>query len=278
MSMTAEKKPASKAASGRDVIVALKRRNPIWFYFAVAHVVVGAICLLLSFIDPRTLAGVSVWIKPFKFGVSISVYLATLAWFAPLMPPRYFSLKRGKVLTWMPILAGVFELGYIVFQASLGQASHFNLSSPFHIHMYQLMGVGAVLLVSASLWMGVTILRSHRLRDPYIFAVGISLVLAFVLGGGFGGYMSSQTSHWVGGLASDAHGLWLVNWVRDGGDLRVAHFFGLHAMQILPFGAWLIAHRTQRFTFSSIIAMICVFTVFTIFTFVQAIQGQAFIG
>lgn len=41
-------------------------------------------------------------------------------------------------------------------------------------------------------------------------------------------------SHWIGGTESDKNGLWLFGWSRDGGDLRVAHFYSLHAMQFIP--------------------------------------------
>ena len=101
--------------------------------------------------------------------------------------------------------------------------------------MYSLMGAGAVAMVSICLWMGVrdpAASRHHEIRTRWRSASGS--MLTFVLGGGFGGYLGGQTSHWVGGTQSDANGVWLMNWSRDGGDLRVAHFFGMHAMQVLP--------------------------------------------
>ena len=48
---------------------------------------------------------------------------------------------------------------------------------------------------------------------------------AFSVDGG-ATYLGGQTSHWVGGVETDANGIWFFNWVTDGGDLRVAHFFG----------------------------------------------------
>ena len=49
--------------------------------------------------------------------------------------------------------------------------------------------------------------------------------------------MSQQTSHWVGGEMSDAHGLTFFGWSTSGGDLRVAHFVGLHTAQFIPLAA-----------------------------------------
>ena len=42
-----------------------------------------------------------------------------------------------------------------------------------------------------------------------------------------------DTPH-VGGTAGDAGALPPFFWSRDGGDLRIPHFLGTHAMQALP--------------------------------------------
>lgn len=260
-----------------EIIRVIRSRHPAWFNIASGFVTLMVFCLIMMLIDERLINGVSVWLKPFKFALSITVFFATLVWFAPLMPKNYFSTWRGKLLTWMAIVCALFEIIYITYQGALGQASHFNISTPFHATMYSLMGVAAAVLVGSCLWMGSSILWKHRFKDPYILAVGLGLILTFLLGGGFGGYLGSQTSHWIGGTMTDANGLWLVQWSRDGGDLRVAHFFGMHAMQILPLLALPLAGRRNPLAFISVIVLACSFSVFTIFTFIQALRGIPFL-
>ncbi len=253
-------------------------RHPVWSRAALACLVLLAVCVVASFVDVRTLNGVSVWSKPFKFSLSLAVYFATLAWFAPLLPNGYLEGRSGKLLTWIPVACAAFEMTYIVVQASRGQASHFNLTTPFYTAMYSLMGAGALSLVAVCLSMGVIILRSRGTRDPYALAVGLGLIATFVFGGGFGGYLSSQMGHWVGGTQSDANGLWLVHWSRDGGDLRVAHFFGMHAMQVLPVvGASASRWLSRRGGVALVVAAAVVYALATTFTFVQAIEGIPFI-
>jgi hypothetical protein len=38
----------------------------------------------------------------------------------------------------------------------------------------------------------------------------------------------------------------VVGWSTVGGDLRAPHFFGLHALQLLPLAAWLLARYGTR--------------------------------
>jgi hypothetical protein len=64
--------------------------------------------------------------------------------------------------------------------------------------------------------------------------MGWGLVLAGLLGGAVGIAISIHGGPYVGGTASDAGNLAPFFWSRDGGDLRVVHFLGIHAMQALP--------------------------------------------
>ena len=74
----------------------------------------------------------------------------------------------------------------------------------------------------------------HRSQSLITEAAGLGLMLGMVLATAAGGYMSAQTSHWVGGELSDAHGLGFFSWSTTGGDLRVAQFVGMHVAQVLP--------------------------------------------
>ena len=260
-------------------LAVLQRRHLLWFQAVIGFAALTVICLLMLTIDERMLNGVSVWAKPLKFSVSLAVYFGTLAWFAPLMPSGYFATLGGRWLSWIPVVCAAFEIAYITLQAALGEASHFNVSTPFHATMYTLMGGGAVILVAICLWMGAVILRAHGIANTYALAAGLGLVLTFVLGGGFGAYLGNQAGHWVGGTLSDAGGLWLVNWSRDGGDLRVPHFFGMHAMQILPALAAMIPSGTGRVPANAIVlAIALLYAAFTSWTFHQAISGIPLAG
>ena len=193
-------------------------------------------------LDTRTLNGISVWIKPLKFQASLATQLFTVAWAMRFLPEARRNGAFVRVLSALLAGAALFEVGYISHQASLGEASHYNVGTAYTRFMYAMMGVGSLILIGTTGLVGSLILRHGDRRDPMALAAGLGLVFGGVLGGITGALLSIHRGHWVGGEASDIGGLLVFGWSRTGGDLRVAHFIGLHMMQALPITA-LIARR-----------------------------------
>ena len=194
------------------------------------------ICAVLTLIDHRLLNGVSVWDKPVKFFLSFVVQFATLSWALSLLPTRPRKSRSVKIAVAAMSVAAWFELAYMIFRASRGEASHFNDTTVLALAMYGAMGLGALTLTSTAFFVGFVAWK-HRSQSLITEAAGLGLMLGMVLATVAGGYMSSQTSHWVGGELSDAHGLGFFSWSTTGGDLRVAHFVGMHVAQVLPLAA-----------------------------------------
>ena len=87
--------------------------------------------------------------------------------------------------------------------------------------------------------------------------------------------MSSQLGHAVG-VPEGSAGLPVVNWSTEGGDLRVAHFLGLHGLQAIPLFALL--HERFRPASATIATFIfaLVYTAAFTGTFIQALYGRPF--
>lgn len=253
------------------------------FWVGWALLVASIVTLALTVLDNRQFQGVSVWLKPFKFQLSTGVYLLTLALFMVWLPKEALRTKKAGCVIWAAVISGLFEVAYITVQGSLGLASHYNLSSRFFANMYTLMGIGAVVLASASLVLGILIARSpaYELPAALKLAVALGLILTFIIGTGFGGYLSAQRAgHWVGGVLTDSGGLPLVKWSRTGGDLRVAHFFGIHAMHFIPAFAVVLslAGTTQARAVKAVWIFAALFIGFCTWTFIQALSGQPFLA
>ena len=261
----------------------LFRRHPLFAGGALCLLALMVPTLFAMALEQRTFLDINVWIKPFKFQVALALYLATLAWFAGWLPARVVASRWHRIFSAIIVLAIGAEVTWILGAAALGTASHFNDSSPVVAGLYTLMGVLAVTLTSASLVYGVVILRDRNSRlDPvFRLSVGIGLIATFVLTVVVAGYMSNNGSHFVGGAQSDAGGLAPMGWARDGGDLRVAHFFATHAMHFIPVvrirspAACSPAGRGRdRRSFASQDCSLALVG----YTFVEALSGRAFLA
>ncbi len=235
--------PAGKRGSLRLAARRLHAREPRLAAYGALLLGLLLPMALAWAIDERTVQGANVWIKPMKFALSIAVFAFTTGWFIGHLPA---SRRRGRavdLIVWVLIASGTFELAYITLQAGLGQASHYNVADPFHFAMYALMGIGATLLTATQPMLAWELYRHGDPGRPaaYRQAVIIGLVLTFVCGAGVGGLLSGMEPPRTG-----PH-LPLLGWGLQGGDLRPAHFLGIHAAQLLPLVGFLaVARRVAR--------------------------------
>lgn len=234
-------RPLAFPGSYRWIIAELFVRQATLALYGAVLLILSLVAVILQTIDPRLLeSGVSIWVKPAKFLSSVGIFALTAAWFFGYVRPerRRSLLMRFTVM--LLIFAGTIELVWISWQGAHGLESHFNTSTPFYARMYILMGIGAVLLVGTTLPLAWEIGRrpAEGLSTDFVAAVVIGFALTFLLGGILGGYLSSQHGHSVG---LEGGRTFLFGWNRSGGDLRIAHFLGIHAEQAIPIFAALTA-------------------------------------
>jgi hypothetical protein len=224
--------------------------SPLLFWSSGLMAVGMAICFALPFFDTRLIAGVNVWEKPAKFFLSLIVQAITLAWALSLLPQ---PARGTKTASWIFVAAAWAEMAYIIFRAARGEGSHFNVSTPTAAILYGVMGAGAVTLTFTSAFIG---WRIWQQRDARLIreAAGVGLMLGATLGLVAGAYLSSRTSHWIGGDLTDATGLPFFHWSTTGGDLRVSHFIGLHIAQAVPLAA-LSGHRAVVYGVAAAMAL-----------------------
>lgn len=203
---------------------------------------IGAIALIGVFVDPRELMNTPIWLKSFKFGVSIAIYTVTLA----LLLPHVTRARRTARMLCTTIAAGIFlELVLITFQIIRGTLSHFNFQTPFDTAVTVSMGGIIVIVWMSNIALAVLVLASRGGDRALRIAIGWGLIiglvgmgLAFTMTAEEAGLIENPTETIMGahsvGVADGGPGLPITGWSTVAGDLRVPHFVGLHAMQIVP--------------------------------------------
>ncbi len=216
---------------------------------AVLTVAIG----IAAVVDPREVLGANLWFKPLKFAISIGIYALTLAWLIGQLD----KLRRAAWIAGTISAVGlVIEMVIIVWFAAIGETSHFNVATPLHTAMWSVMASSIVVVWLMVLVVAIGLFRSPRGDAARTLAIRAGVVLAMV-GMGLAFLMTSPTSaqlsdfqgvagaHTVG-LADGGQGLPVLGWSTVAGDLRVPHFIGMHALQILPLlvlGLELLARR-----------------------------------
>ena len=247
-----------------NFIQELKFRNESLFWFGLLCLSLSIIFLVLSKITSTQVNGVNAWFKPFKFAVSIGLFSWTMALYCD-----YLSDFNVTPFNWTVITLFGFELIYIIFQASKGQLSHFNISTPTHSLIYLLMGLIAVLVTLYTAYIGILFLTQSfpNLPNYYVWSIRLG-ILIFIVFSFEGGLMGSRMNHSVGAI-NDNSNWWILGWSKTVGDLRVSHFIGMHALQILPLLSFYIFKNTKATIVISIIYGLLATT-----TLVQALNGK----
>lgn len=200
------------------------------------------VCLGLSFVDPRTIAGVNAWLKPMKFCLSVSIYCFTLG--------VMLGLVDGfeKMCLWVGRAVAVvmyIEQICITFQAARGVTSHYNIDSGFDGAVFAIMGICIALntILDTVVFGLLVLVPLPTLATGVLWGIRLGLMM-FIAAGFEGSLMIMHQGHTYG-APDGGPGMPWSNWSREYGDLRVAHFIGLHSLQILPM-VGLLADRVLK--------------------------------
>jgi hypothetical protein len=217
----------------------LRHRDPLLFWIGAAMVLALVVCLLISIGDARQILGLNPWIKPMKFLVSVPIFLWTVAWYMPEVRAGAGVGRMASFVRWTIGLAMIVEMICVILQAARGTTSHFNIATAFDAMVFNAMGIG-ILFNTIAMVVFTAIIRTDTPphRAGYLWGIRLGLVM-FLLASFEGAVIIANNAHTVG-AADGGPGLPFVNWSTANGDLRVAHFVGMHAFQGLPLLGFLL--------------------------------------
>lgn len=247
-----------------EFIHELKIRNENLFWFGLICLGLAFIFLILTKLTTAEVHSVNAWYKPFKFAFSIFSFAWTMAWYCHYLPDFNVQLYN-----WTIILLFGFVVLYIAFQAGRGELSHFNTTSPLYSALYSFMGIAATLVTIYTAYVGLLFFTHSfpELPNYYVWSIRLG-ILIFVIFSFEGALMGSRMNHSVGAL-NDNSNWFIVGWSKTVGDLRVSHFIGMHALQVLPLLSFYLLKNTKATLIISLL-----YGLLATATLVQALQGK----
>ncbi|MCU0432643.1 MAG: hypothetical protein MUC87_04215 [Bacteroidia bacterium] len=246
----------------------IKHKNEILFWFGALMLLGAIITGTLSQITSVQVSGVNAYLKPMKFFFSVWIF----AWSMSHYMGYLHNQIQVKIFSWVVVITMGYELLAITFQAARGKLSHFNRETPFDFFIFISMGVMISVVTLWTLWICREFFVQKTFAAPATLIWGIRLgIILTVLFALEGGVIAAMLKHTIGG-PDTGEGLSVLNWSKKHGDLRVAHFFGIHALQVVPLLAAVAAKNTQQ-----VIIVASLYFLFVTFTFIQALLGKPFI-
>lgn len=279
-----------------DVLKLFWRTNRAMTLFFLSTFLFLALGAAGTIFDSREVLGAPTWAKSVKFSVSLMIYAATMLWmfsYVKLLP----RLKSFALTACAIILFG--EMLLIVWQGARAVPMHFNVSTPLDATLWSIMGSSITVFYIISI-IGFVLFLRQPVRDRTL-AWSMKLGMAIMLVG-FGvaflmtGPQPDQLERMEGGLAPlriGAHtvgapdggpGLPLLGWSTLYGDLRIAHFVGIHGPQglaLFGFALILLARRpnnrlTETHRLLLVVGMFVAYLGFVLIVTWQALRMQPF--
>ncbi|MBA4197386.1 MAG: hypothetical protein C0459_07515 [Chitinophaga sp.] len=246
----------------------LQSKNAVLALFGYSCLAGALLCIILAFTTTVQVNNINAFIKPTKFFLSVAIYSFTMGWYCSYLP----DFNTGSFNLAVVIFLG-FEVVYIVIQAARGMLSHYNISSKFYSFMYMLMAFAATAVTLYTAYVGILFFVNTFPQLPayYVWAIRLSIML-FVVFSLEGFVMGSRLSHTIGG-PDGSKGIWFLNWSKTLGDARVAHFIGMHALQVIPLLAYYVFKNTMITVILSLLYA-CLAT----YTLLQALKGKPFMN
>ncbi len=173
-----------------------------------------------------------------KFLSSVTIFLWTVAWFMPETQPKtvgsgFSRIDKRQIVRWTIGVAMAIE--NCLHHPAIRARHHLALQQPIRVRRdyFSVMGVTiGVNTLAMMLFLWIVRRDTPSSRAGYIWGIRLGVAI-FLLASLQGGLIVSNNAHTVG-APDGGPGLPFVNWSTGAGDLRIAHFFGMHAMQVLP--------------------------------------------
>jgi hypothetical protein len=252
----------------------LNTTDPLLSRLGWALLAVIPIFAALAFFTPAA-HGANPWIKPIKFSLSFSTFVTTISLFLLALRLPAWQLRWARRVIAGSVALEIFSLG-----AQAWRAAH--VASPGFADSVLSQLTNSMVMVNTAMvaWM-MALLCARRVRTevvdrPMLLALRSSIVI-FLAGNAIGGYMLARGSHTVG-APDGGPGLPFLNWSTIAGDLRIAHFIALHAIQIVPLFAYVLSQmaavpalKQRRLAVAALATMV---SLAVGATFVQAALGR----
>ena len=226
----------------RFFIKEIYRRNELLFWYGCFNILIAFFCLGLMVFDYTQILGANAWEKPFKYYVSVGI----LAWSMDFLIYHINSKRIRIVCSYFIVVSTLIENGIIFYQSSKGVPSHYNISSPFNSMLYSLMVISSITFLLTMIFITIVFFSQRKMPVSQHYCWGIRMgFLVFVIFSIIGVIMMINSSHTIGGPDGGA-GLRFLNWSTKYGDLRIAHFMGVHALQIIPFVSYYMFEKKRQ--------------------------------
>ena len=262
-------------------------------WLAVGMAALAGVAIVGMVIDPREVLGAPLWAKPLKFALSIGIYALTLSW---LIGQLHRMRRLARIAGTVTVIGLVVEMIIIVGAAALGDTSHFNVSTPLHSVLWSVMALSIVVVWLMTLVVGIALFRNPLGDRARTLAIRAGVIIALV-GMGLAFLMTALTAQQLDdfqgiagahavGVADGSPGLFLLGWSTVAGDLRIPHFVGMHALQVLPIVVItleLLSRRIPRLTSAQVrlrlvrVAVVAYAATVAVLTW-QSLAGQSIVS